>query len=120
MHRLDIVAFTSEQRGYLVVQILVDLQPHQAASGRIRRKGDHGLTGQLGRVLNGGLDVFTLEVVAAHDFVGGLAGREVVENDRYHDARSPDAGFAVTDRRVDRDAILPIHASRLRKALNPS
>jgi hypothetical protein len=77
---------------------------------RTAGKVDHPLTGEFRGILERGIDVGGgKRGIASQEclFIG--AGGKVIENDGNHHSRSLNTGLAVTDCRINANAISPVH-----------
>ena len=68
------------------------------------------LSGQIGRISEGGANILRLERgILFENRLFRFAGRQVVENDRNHNARAFNTRLSMADFRVYCDSLMPVH-----------
>ena len=95
-------------------------RPRQSATRITRRKNNDAIPAWIRRILERCLYVNLLDVVAVNDRLRCLSGGKVVEDYRHHDSRTPDAGPAVADLRIDAYSFRTLMAGTSHAASHPS
>jgi hypothetical protein len=100
-----VMTLLAQHGGDIQMNVFVRLELHSSC----HRQGHGALSGQLGGVNEGGVDVLRLKVVSSSDGFRRFIGSEIVEHHGDQDARTSDTRLPVTDLGINRDSILPGH-----------
>ena len=112
-NRLYLVPGVAEQRLSVPRKVLVQLEPDNHLP-RLGRNGNDPLPGQIGSVTKCGRDVLGLQGrILVENAFGCLAGRKIVENNRYWDPRASEAHGTMHDLRIGSDVRFPVHRGHL-------
>jgi hypothetical protein len=93
---------------------------HEEAHGLRGKRMEGLLFGEFANEFEGGANVFGGEVVFLPQLLKGHAASEAADNYRHRHPCASDNGFAMTDGRVNDDAVLSVHNSSVSfHILNP-